>query len=38
MATERNPFDSIPESNVVQINVEKETTGDANIEVDPNTG
>ena len=38
MATERNPFDSIPESNVVKINVEKETTGDANIEVDPNTG
>lgn len=38
MATERNPFDQIPQDNVVELNVEKEMTGEANIEIDPDTG
>ena len=38
MATERNPYDRIEGDNIIQLNIEEETTGGGSIEVDPVTG
>lgn len=40
MATERNPYDRIPDmgDNVIQLNIEQEESGGASFEVDPETG